>query len=179
MDRSKIPVDLIMAKLEADAKAARQRLEKARDIFQSPLSTDIGATPYELVFQADRVRLKYYRPETARLKTPLLLVHGLFNRETLLDLQPGRSIIHNLLKEGVEIYLIEWGSPTRRDQFLTLDDHINGYMDDMVEFIRRRHEAPQVNLMGVCLGGDLCGHLCGSPSGKDQEPDHRRRAHAL
>jgi polyhydroxyalkanoate synthase len=82
MDRSKIPVDLILAKLEADARAARQRLEKARDIFQSPLSTDIGATPYELVFQTDRVRLKYYRPETVRLKTPLLLVHGLFNRET-------------------------------------------------------------------------------------------------
>ena len=80
-------------------------------------------------------------------------MHGLFNRETLLDLQPGRSVVHNLLKEGVEIYLIEWGSPSRRDQFLTLDDHINGYMDDMVEFIRRRHGVPQVNLMGVCLGG--------------------------
>ena len=110
MDRGKIPVDLIMAKLEADARAAKHRLERARDIFHSPLATDIGATPYELVYQADRVRLKYYRPDTARLKTPLLLVHGLFNRETLLDLQPDRSIVHNLLKEGVEVYLIEWGS---------------------------------------------------------------------
>ena len=50
----------------------------------------------------------------ARLKTPLLLMHGLFNRETLLDLQPDRSVVGNLLKEGAEVYLIEWGSPTRR-----------------------------------------------------------------
>ena len=102
MDRSKIPVDLILAKLEADAKAAKHRLERARDIFHGPLATDIGATPYEPVFQADRVRLKYYRPKTARFKTPLLLLHGLFNRETLLDLQPGRRIVTNLLNDALE-----------------------------------------------------------------------------
>jgi polyhydroxyalkanoate synthase subunit PhaC len=153
MDRPKIPVDLILAKLAADARAAKHRLERARDIFHGPLATDIGTTPYELVYQEDRVRLKYYRPDAVRLKTPLLLMHGLFNRETLLDLQPDRSVVGNLLKEGAEVYLIEWGSPTRGDQFLTLDDHINGYLDNIVEFIRRRHGVSQVNLMGVCLGG--------------------------
>jgi polyhydroxyalkanoate synthase subunit PhaC len=153
MDRPKIPVDLILAKLAADAEAAKYRLERARDIFHGPLATDIGTTPHEVVYQEDRVRLKYYRPETARLKTPLVLMHGLFNRETLLDLQPDRSVVRNLLKEGAEVYLIDWGSPTRGDQFLTLDDHINGYLDNIVEFIRRRHGVLQVNLMGVCLGG--------------------------
>jgi len=153
MVRPKIPVDLILAKLAADAEAARHRLEKARDIFLGPLATDIGTTPYELVYQEDRVRLKYYRPDMARLNTPLLLVPSLFNRETLLDLQPDRSIVQNLLKEGVEVYLIDWGSPTRMDQFFTLDDHINGYVDNIVDFIRRRQGIPRVNLMGVCLGG--------------------------
>jgi polyhydroxyalkanoate synthase len=153
MDRPKIPVDLILAKLAAEAEKAQHRLEKARDIFLGPLATDIGATPHELVYQEDRVRLKHYPPETARLKTPLLLVPTLFNRETLLDLQPDRSVVHTLLKAGVEIYLIDWGFPSRMDQFLTLDDHINGYMDNIMDFIRRRHGISQVNLMGVCLGG--------------------------
>ncbi|MFZ5447232.1 MAG: class III poly(R)-hydroxyalkanoic acid synthase subunit PhaC [Thermodesulfobacteriota bacterium] len=153
MERPKIPVDLILASLAADAEAAKLRLEKARDIFLGPLDTEIGATPYELVYQEDRVNLKYYRPELARLKTPLLLFHGLFNRETLLDLQPDRSIVRNLLKEGLEIYLIEWGAPTRRDQFLSLDDHVNGYLDNIIDFIRRRHGITKVNLMGVCMGG--------------------------
>jgi polyhydroxyalkanoate synthase len=153
MDRPKIPVDLILAKLAAEAEEAQHRLEKARDIFLGPLATDIGATPYELVYQEDRVRLKHYRPETARLKTPLLLVPTPFNRETLLDFQPDRSVIQNFLKAGLEVYLIDWGFPSRMDQFLTLDDHISGYMDNLMDFIRRRHGIPQVNLMGVCLGG--------------------------
>jgi polyhydroxyalkanoate synthase len=153
MDRPKIPVDLILARLAADAEEAKHRLEKAKDILLGPLATDIGSTPSELVYQEDRVNLKYYQPEVARLKTPLLLVHGLFNRETLLDLQPDRSIIQNFLKAGLEVYLVEWGSPTRRDQFLTLDDHVNGYLDNIVDFIRSRHGVAKVNLMGVCLGG--------------------------
>jgi polyhydroxyalkanoate synthase len=153
MDRPKIPVDLILARLAADAEEAKHRLEKARDIFHGTLATEIGTTPFEAVYQEDRVRLKYYRPEAARFKTPLLLVHGLFNRETLLDLQPGRSMVQNLLKEGVEVYLIDWGAPTPMDQFLTLDDHINGYLNNIVDFIRRRHHISRVNLMGVCLGG--------------------------
>ena len=153
MDRPKIPVNLILARLAADAEEAKQRLEKAKDVLLGPLDTGIGTTPYELVYQEDRVNLKYYRPEVSRLKTPLLLVHGLCNRETLLDLQPDRSVIQSLLKEGLEVYLVEWGAPTRRDQFLTLDDHINGYLDNIVDFIRRRHGEAKVNLMGVCLGG--------------------------
>jgi polyhydroxyalkanoate synthase subunit PhaC len=153
MDRSKIPVDLILAKLGAEARATRERLEKARDVLLGPLDTDIGATPFEVVHQEDRVRLKYYRPATVRLKTPLLMVPSLFNRETLLDLQPDRSVVQNLIKEGVEIYLVDWGSPTRMDQFLTLDDHINGYLDNVVDVIRRRHGLARINLMGVCLGG--------------------------
>jgi polyhydroxyalkanoate synthase len=153
MDRPKIPVDLILAKLAAEAEEAQHRLEKARDIFLGPLATEIGATPYELVYQEDRVRLKHYRPEKARLQTPLLLVPTLFNRETLLDLQPDRSVVYNLLKAGLEVYLIDWGSPSRMDQFLTLDDHINGYLDNLMDFIRRRHGISRVNLMGACLGG--------------------------
>jgi polyhydroxyalkanoate synthase subunit PhaC len=153
MDRPKIPVDLILAKLAADAEQTRHRLDKAKDILLGPLDTDIGATPYEAVYREDRVTLKYYRPESPRLKTPLLLVHGLFNRETLLDLQPDRSVVRHLLKEGIEVYLVEWGSPTRRDQCISLDDHIDGYLDNLVDVIRRRHDTTNVNLMGVCLGG--------------------------
>ncbi|HZE20715.1 MAG TPA: hypothetical protein VE082_01560, partial [Desulfobaccales bacterium] len=66
MDRPKIPVDLILAKLAAEAEEAQHRLERARDIFLGPLATEIGATPHELVYQEDRIRLKHYRPETAR-----------------------------------------------------------------------------------------------------------------
>ena len=154
MDRSKIPLDLIRKKLAAEAEQAKHRLEKAKDILLGPLDTEIGATPHDIVYTEDRVRLKHYRPDSApRLKTPLLLVHALFNRETVLDLQPDRSLVRRFLKEGLEVYLIDWGDPGPVDRYLTLDDHINGYLDNIVDFIRGRHGVSSLNLMGLYMGG--------------------------
>ncbi|MCL4501697.1 MAG: alpha/beta fold hydrolase, partial [Deltaproteobacteria bacterium] len=157
MDRTKIPLDLIREKLRAEAEQARHRLEKAKDILLGPLDTEIGATPYAVVYAEDRVRLKHYLPiTTPRLKTPLLLVQALFNRETILDLQPDRSVVGNFLKEGIEVYLVEWGDPGPVDRHLTLNDHIGGYLNNLVDFIRQRHGLARVNLMGVCMGGTFC-----------------------
>ncbi len=156
MTERKIPVELILAKLAAEAEKVQHRLEKAKDILRGPLNTDIATTPHEVVYQEDRVRLKYYRPlKEPRLKTPLLLIYALINRETMLDLQPDRSVIQNLLKEGIEVYLIDWGYPTRKDRYLTLDDHVNGYLDTIVDFLRERHRLPKINLMGVSMGGTM------------------------
>ncbi len=154
MDRSKIPLDLIRKKLAAEAERAKHRLEKAKDILLGPLDTEIGATPYDIVYREDRVRLKHYRPDGApRLQTPLLLVHALFNRETILDLQPDRSLVRRFLQEGAEVYLLDWGDPGPVDRYLTLDDHVNGYLNNVVDFVLNRHNLSSLNLMGMCLGG--------------------------
>ena len=118
------------------------------------LEADIATTPYEVVFQVDRVKLKHYKPVTPKkVRTPLLLVYALINRETMLDLQPGRSVVENFLNEGVDVYMIDWGYPTRMDRYLGIDDHVNVYMDDIIEFIREKEKVPKVNLMGICMGG--------------------------
>jgi polyhydroxyalkanoate synthase len=153
-NQPKIPVDLIMKKLAEDAEKAQDRVMKAKDVLLGPLDTEIATTPYEVVYEQDRVKLKHYVPEVKKkFKTPLLIVYALINRETMLDLQPGRSVVENLLREGIEIYMVDWGYPTRKDRYLTIDDHVNGYMDDVIDFIRRRHDLPQINLMGICMGG--------------------------
>jgi polyhydroxyalkanoate synthase len=150
----KIPVDLIVSRLAEDAGRAQDRVLKAKDVLLGPLETDISTTPYEVVFQVDRVKLKYYESTAEeKIKTPLLMVYALINRETMLDLQPGRSVVQNLLREGTDIYMIDWGYPTRKDQFLGIDDHVNMYMDDVVDFIRRTHNLSKINLMGICMGG--------------------------
>ena len=152
MAEPKIPVDLILSKLVEDADKASSRVHKASDVLLSPLDTEIAATPYEIVHQEDRVKLKHYLPTTdIKVKSPLLVVYALINRETMLDLQPGRSVVESLLAHGVDLYMIDWGYPTRKDQFLTIDDHVNGYMDTMVDFIRHRHNRDKINLMGICM----------------------------
>jgi polyhydroxyalkanoate synthase len=120
------------------------------------MDTESGATPHIVVHQEDRVRLKYYPSSKAAAgSTPLLLVHALFHRDTVLDLQPDRSVVQRFLAAGMDVYLIDWGYPSRQDRFLTLDDHINGYMQRMVALIRRRRQNRRINLAGFCIGGTM------------------------
>ena len=154
MSQFKVPVDLIMSQLAEASEQAQARARKGSEVLLEDLDTRIGATPYEVVYQEDRVKLKYYRPEgEIRYKTPLPVVYALINRETMLDLQPGRSVVQTFLDHGLEVYMIEWGYPTRKDRFLGFDDHINGYMDNVVAFIRDRHGLAKIHLMGICMGG--------------------------
>jgi poly[(R)-3-hydroxyalkanoate] polymerase subunit PhaC len=152
----KIPLDRILQKMAEDAEKMQDRLHKAKDVLLGSLDTEIATTPCEILYEEDRVRLKHYYPQKSNaptLKTPLLIVYALINRETMLDLQPGRSVVQNLLKEGLNVYMIDWGYAARKDRYLTIDDHVSGYMNNIVDFIRRRHQLPGINLMGVCMGG--------------------------
>lgn len=154
MTQFKVPVDLIMSKMAEASEKVSQKAHKGPEVLLEDLDTRIAATPYEVVYREDRVKLKYYRPKgKPKYKTPLLVVYALINRETMLDLQPGRSVIETLLARGLEVYMIDWGYPKRKDRFLGFDDHINGYMDNVVDFIRERHRLTKINLMGICMGG--------------------------
>ncbi|MDI7261693.1 MAG: class III poly(R)-hydroxyalkanoic acid synthase subunit PhaC [Thermodesulfobacteriota bacterium] len=157
MESPKIPVDLILSKLSEEAEKAQVRTKKASEVLLGPLDTEIATTPYEIVYEEDRVKLKHYKPDTeTQLQTPLLVVYALINRETMLDLQPGRSVVQNFLNAGIDLYMIDWGYPSMKDKYLTIDDHVNGYMDNIVDFILMKHNLPKLHLMGICMGGTFC-----------------------
>jgi len=79
----------------------------------------------------------------------------LVNRPYILDLKPGRSVVEHFVKRGFDTYLIDWGAPTYADRHLTMDDHVNGYMRNVVDFVRERNESPQVSILGYCMGGTM------------------------
>jgi polyhydroxyalkanoate synthase len=120
---------------------------------------EVGATPKEVVYQDGKVKLcRFQSPVAKSLNIPLLLVYALVNRPYMVDLQADRSLVANLLNLGLDIYLIDWGYPSRGDRWLTLDDYINGYINDCVDFIRSEHHLDKINLLGICQGGtfSLC-----------------------
>jgi len=157
MAQPKISVDLILSKLAEEAEKAGESVQKASDVLLEPLETEIAVTPYDVVYEEDRVKLKHYKPTVEiQLKRPLLVIYALINRETMLDLQPGRSVVQNFLQEGIDVYMIDWGYPARKDRYLTIDDHVNGYMDNIVDFILDKHNLDKIHLMGICMGGTFC-----------------------
>jgi polyhydroxyalkanoate synthase len=146
--------DKIMKEIGKEAQEFQARTQRVADLMGKPLKTDIGSTPYEVVYEEDRIRLKHYKATgEQKIMTPLLVVYALINRETMLDLQPDRSVVQSFINAGIDLYMIDWGYPTRKDRFQTIEDHVCGYMDNVVEFIRKRSGSDKVNLMGICMGG--------------------------
>ena len=91
-------------------------------------------------------------------RIPLLICYALVNRPYMLDLQEDRSLIRGLLRRGVDVYLIDWGTPDGADRYLELDDYINRYLHHCVAHVAAAHGTESVNLLGVCQGGtfSLC-----------------------
>ncbi|HEY9752030.1 MAG TPA: class III poly(R)-hydroxyalkanoic acid synthase subunit PhaC [Coleofasciculaceae cyanobacterium] len=120
---------------------------------------EVGVSAREAVYQEDKITLYRFTPVVERpFPVPLLIVYALVNRPFMVDLQEDRSLVANLLKLGLDVYLIDWGYPSRADRWLTLDDYINGYIDNCVGYMRSQHQLDKINLLGVCQGGtfSLC-----------------------
>lgn len=147
------PTDAVREVIELTYKAT-ENLSKLREG-----EIQIGTAPKEAVYQEDNIVLYHYLPVVEKpFEIPVMITYALVNRPYMVDLQENRSLVRSLLALGIDVYLIDWGYPKRSDQFLTLDDHINGYMDSCVDAIRQRHNLDKINLLGICQGGtfSLC-----------------------
>ncbi len=115
-----------------------------------------GATPSEVVYEEDHLKLLHY-PGSGQVKyeTPLVFVFALVNRPYILDILPNKSVVAHFVKAGFDTYLIDWGTATEADRYLTLDDYINGYLRNVARVVCKRSGAAKVSLLGYCMGGTM------------------------
>ena len=131
-----------------------RKLVKACEILRQIGEIKVGASPKEVVFEYDKIKLYHYKSEAPiTCRVPVLISYALVNRPYMLDLQPDRSFIRRLLQEGLEVYVIDWGYPTQADKYVTLDDYLNMYLNDCVDCVRDSARHGAINLMGICQGG--------------------------
>lgn len=119
------------------------------------LTAEVGQTPSEIVYEERNLELHRYEPDTKRYETPVFIVYALVNRPYILDLQPDRSVIRRLLEAGFEVYLVDWGEPSRLDATLGLDDYVCRYLDNCIEAACEDSAVEDVHLLGYCMGGTL------------------------
>jgi polyhydroxyalkanoate synthase len=117
----------------------------------------IGMTPADTVHQENKWRLLRYRPrpEGLAFRTPVLLVPSLINRHYVLDLMPGKSFAGYLVAQGHDVYILDWGTPSSEDRFLTFDDVCDRYLGRAVRIAARTSERDETHLLGYCMGGIL------------------------
>src|SRR5258706_10860851 len=94
----------------------------------------LGVTPRETIHAQGTLKLHHYKPLVESVyRVPVLMVTSLVNQPYILDLIPGQSMVEHLLKQGFDVYLIEWGRPRREHAGLTLEDHVLDRLPRCVE----------------------------------------------
>lgn len=131
-----------------------ENLTKAYENLKSVTEVDVAQTPKKVVWNDGKVKLWHFTPQKkATVKTPVLVVYALVNRWYMMDIQPDRSFIGKLLAEGLDVYLLDTGYPTIAERYKTVNDYINGNINDCVDFLCEKHHLKAINLMGICQGG--------------------------
>ncbi|MCL5777594.1 alpha/beta fold hydrolase [Limibaculum sp. FT325] len=116
-------------------------------------AVEIATTPRDEIWREGKITLSRYRPVTAPRLGPLVILHGLIGRQTMTDLEPGRSLVQRLLAGGVDTYVVDWGNPTRADRFLDFTDYAEIFLGEVLAAVSRESGAARAALFGICQGG--------------------------
>ena len=138
--------------------------------FYSPFvsySKELKLADHKIIFQKNSTKLLHYINKNTHQQTKesennnniLLIIYAQINRFHILDLNPSKSVVRTLLKNGIDIYLLDWGYPDKRDNDLTLKDYID-YIDDAVDAIIQDRSLTssssspiKISILGYCWGG--------------------------
>ena len=115
----------------------------------------VAQTPRDLVFTRDKARLWRYRSDRRTVRPPLLIVHSLVSKSTILDLLPGSSMIGFLLSEGFDVFLLDWVPADAADAQNTLETYVDGYVPDAVRAAADEAGADELTVIGYCFGAVL------------------------
>ena len=104
----------------------KQIEENSRTLLRvSTTRATVAQTPKQVIWTLNKAKLYRYIPVVPaeqRHKVPLLLVFALMNKPYILDLRPGNSYIEYMVKQGYDVYLLDWGVPGIEDKDLKFDD---------------------------------------------------------
>ncbi|MGA1462874.1 MAG: alpha/beta fold hydrolase [Steroidobacteraceae bacterium] len=117
-----------------------------------------GCTTGQVVGRPGGHRLHHYAPHApARGLPPVLVSYALVNRPWVVDLEPGRSLLQQLLEQGLEVYLLEWTDPLPADRQRDLEHYLDAGIRASVAAVTER-SGRKPCLLGICQGGTLA--LC-------------------
>jgi polyhydroxyalkanoate synthase len=131
------------------------RSVKGLEYITSPAPV-VGVTPKEVLYERGTLRLYHYLPQADEVyRVPVLLVMATTNRGYVFDLAPGQSMVEYLLKDGFDVYAIDWEPPTPEEKNLDLADYTLDFLPTCVRLVGQDCGEPDVSLVGYCMGGVL------------------------
>jgi polyhydroxyalkanoate synthase subunit PhaC len=156
LSTSASPVDnSIASRVREEVERTLQRSIKGLNYLFSD-DPALGQTPKDTIYKRGTLSLYHYRPlATEVYRIPVLFVMSLVSKAYILDLAPGQSFIEFLLKQGYDVYLIDWGVPRPEDKHLKLEDYVLDFIPDCIAQILADSGERDLSIIGYCMGGML------------------------
>jgi polyhydroxyalkanoate synthase len=144
-------------------------------VFRAASLVQAGKTPFETLHSDGLVSLRYYPPleedfieldghtinvERKAHKTPIVIVPPLAVNMLIYDLFPQRSLVRFLRAKGFEVYLIDWGIPTRRHSHYNLHTYVAELLPDYLNRVREHSGEQELSLHGWSMGGMFALFYC-------------------
>ena len=109
----------------------------------SSIQKDFQLTPFDVEYTNGNIRLLHYhsgnKTNKNESKVPLLIIYAQINRFHILDIHPSKSVVKSLLNKGLDVYLLDWGYPTSKDNNMSLNDYIQ-YVKEAIQFITGKNK---------------------------------------
>ena len=116
----------------------------------------VGLTPRDAIYGRGTLKLYHYRATADEVyRVPVLLIMSLVSKPYILDLAPGQSLVEYLLKQGFDVYMIDWGVPRPQDHVLRFEDYVLDFIPDCVERMLEDSGEDEFSIVGYCMGGQL------------------------
>lgn len=115
----------------------------------------VGKTPADVIMRENKTRLLRYKGGEKKFSIPLLLIPSMVNRFYIFDLTEKNSIVRAFLRKGFDVFLLEWGTPSREDKTIKIEDIISGTIRRVIKKILLTTGEEKISILGYCMGGTL------------------------
>lgn len=127
-------------------------------IAASQLNVQIGQTPRQTIWALNKLKLYHFYPQLPaeqRKPVPLLLVFALINRPEIFDLRPGNSFVEHMLRQGYDVYMLDWGRPGLEDAGYDFEEYALNFLPRAIRALQRHSGKRDFSLLGWCIGAAL------------------------
>jgi poly[(R)-3-hydroxyalkanoate] polymerase subunit PhaC len=146
----------IAAVVQKEVERTITRAQRGLDVILNRDEPETGATPKDTIYSHGTMRLYHYHPMSDEVyRIPVVLVMSLVSKPYILDLTPGVSFVEFLLKQGFDVFMIDWGVPRPEDSKLKLEDYALDLIPACIEKIKEETGEDDVSFIGYCMGGLL------------------------
>jgi polyhydroxyalkanoate synthase len=124
-------------------------IEKYR---HAPKSRTVPQAP--VLWSAGTTRLLDYRTDKDVKAPRLLVIPSLVNRYYILDLEAEQSFLRWSAAQGMQPFVMDWGSPGAEERGFAFTDYVAGRLESALDAVKREPGGP-IFVIGYCMGGNL------------------------